>query len=273
MSAPTLPRSTSLLKIAWTVVPLVLIGCSAELTFRSQTALSDSMAALDQGFDMRQRIRQTYISLIDAETGQRGFLLTSKEAYLGPYQRALVRLPLQIGELSSMMADEPDQQKSLDQLQVMMKKKIGELSRTIAFAKAGDMAAALRLVNSDQGREDMDRIRMLVRTMTVACDRAVADRERAYTLESEANTRLALLLVVANGVFFAIAAAALWRIRKMEPLVTVCAWSRTIEYEGEWMSFEEYLGRRFDLRTTHGISPAEAERFKKSRQGTLTPPV
>ena len=43
-------------------------------------------------------------------------------------------------------------------------------------------------------------------------------------------------------------------------LVTVCAWSRTVEYKGEWLSFEEYLKRRFDLDTSHGISPAEAQK-------------
>jgi hypothetical protein len=44
-------------------------------------------------------------------------------------------------------------------------------------------------------------------------------------------------------------------------LVTICAWSRTVEYEGEWISFEEYLKRRFGLDTSHGISPAEAQRI------------
>ncbi len=43
-------------------------------------------------------------------------------------------------------------------------------------------------------------------------------------------------------------------------LVTVCAWSRTVEYQGEWISFEEYLKRRFNLDTSHGISPEEARR-------------
>ncbi len=43
-------------------------------------------------------------------------------------------------------------------------------------------------------------------------------------------------------------------------LVTVCAWSRTVEYQGEWLSFEEYLKRRFDLDTNHGISPAQAQK-------------
>ena len=38
-------------------------------------------------------------------------------------------------------------------------------------------------------------------------------------------------------------------------LVTLCAWSRSVEYEGQWVSFEEYLRRKFNISTTHGISP------------------
>ena len=48
--------------------------------------------------------------------------------------------------------------------------------------------------------------------------------------------------------------------QKVQSLVTVCAWSRTVEYEGEWISFEKYLLRRFNVNTSHGISPAEAEK-------------
>src|SRR5207249_5742176 len=38
-------------------------------------------------------------------------------------------------------------------------------------------------------------------------------------------------------------------------LVTLCAWTRSVEYEGEWISFEEYLRRKFNVSATHGISP------------------
>ena len=44
-------------------------------------------------------------------------------------------------------------------------------------------------------------------------------------------------------------------------LVKVCSWSHTIEYNGEWLSFEEYLKRRFNINTSHAISPGEAEKI------------
>jgi hypothetical protein len=37
--------------------------------------------------------------------------------------------------------------------------------------------------------------------------------------------------------------------------VTLCAWTRSVEYEGEWISFEEYLRRKFDISSTFGMSP------------------
>ena len=48
--------------------------------------------------------------------------------------------------------------------------------------------------------------------------------------------------------------------QRVNTLVTICAWSRTVEYQGEWISFEQYLLRRFNINTSHGISPAEAEK-------------
>lgn len=48
--------------------------------------------------------------------------------------------------------------------------------------------------------------------------------------------------------------------RRVEGLVRMCAWSRTVELNGEWLSFEDYLMRRFNLETSHGISPAEGVR-------------
>lgn len=47
---------------------------------------------------------------------------------------------------------------------------------------------------------------------------------------------------------------------RVEEFVTMCARSRTVEYEGEWITFELYLKRRFNLDTSHGVSPAVAEK-------------
>lgn len=48
---------------------------------------------------------------------------------------------------------------------------------------------------------------------------------------------------------------------RVESLVTICAWSRTVKYGGEWISFEQYLQRQFNINTSHGISLEEAKKI------------
>ena len=43
----------------------------------------------------------------------------------------------------------------------------------------------------------------------------------------------------------------------------MCAWSRAVEFEGEWLTFEEYLRRRFGIQTSHGISPSENAKLRE----------
>ncbi|HXQ77123.1 MAG TPA: hypothetical protein VN797_02895, partial [Gemmatimonadaceae bacterium] len=50
-------------------------------------------------------------------------------------------------------------------------------------------------------------------------------------------------------------------------LVTLCAWTRSVEYDGEWISFEEYLRRKFNLSATHGISPEALSQIKVGLDG------
>ena len=46
-------------------------------------------------------------------------------------------------------------------------------------------------------------------------------------------------------------------------LVTLCAWTRTVRYEGEWISVESYLERRYGVITSHGISPLAQARLEE----------
>lgn len=76
-------------------------------------------------------------------------------------------------------------------------------------------------------------------------------------LAANAVTRMAVLGFIAHLVARNASQTRQLRAR-VESLAKICAWSRTIEYEGEWLSFEDYLLRRFNIHTSHGISPAEA---------------
>ena len=79
--------------------------------------------------------------------------------------------------------------------------------------------------------------------------------DRAYF----ATMALCVMVIV-----FGITAGALQlRSERLGRLVTVCAWSRMIQYNGEWLTLEEYLARRFSVSVTHGISPQQLDVLMK----------
>ena len=50
---------------------------------------------------------------------------------------------------------------------------------------------------------------------------------------------------------------------KVSGFITMCAWSRSVEFEGEWLTFEEYLRRRFGIQVSHGMSPSENAKLRE----------
>jgi hypothetical protein len=51
------------------------------------------------------------------------------------------------------------------------------------------------------------------------------------------------------------------RLEKLQQVVTICAWTGQVKYEGEWIRLDEYLQRRFGLSVSHGLSQAAAEKM------------
>ena len=203
--------------------------------------------------------------MVDAETGQRGYLLTHNESYLGPYNHALAFSHDQIQTLRQLTSDNSEQQKNLDRLEPLMKAKFDELAQTITLEQRGDHAGALQVVTSNSGKNTLDEIRSTIRVMQDGETSLFQQREDAYQRNSQINSELsALLLALGLGcivalIFFSL----LRRLERMQEMITICAWSKLIEFEGEWLSVEQYLSRRLHASVTHGISHGEAYKMLK----------
>ncbi|RVT90564.1 response regulator [Sphingomonas crocodyli] len=95
----------------------------------------------------------------DAETGQRGFLLTGSERYLAPYEAARSRIEAQLSAISQLIGDNRNQQINLVQLRPHIDAKLAELRQTIDIRRENGPAAALAIVATDRGKIEMDAIR------------------------------------------------------------------------------------------------------------------
>ena len=99
-------------------------------------------------------------AVLDAETGQRGYLLTHDARYLAPYRSARDRSMEFRGDLQAVATQlPPDIAPLLKQVDALVDKKLGELDKTVTRADAGDFAGAVEIVKTDFGRSLMDEIR------------------------------------------------------------------------------------------------------------------
>jgi PAS domain S-box-containing protein len=95
----------------------------------------------------------------EAETGQRGYMLTGDPAYLTPYKHAVAALPHALARLRKLTAEQPVQQRRLDILEPLVAAKLEELRLTMWQRDAGDEAGLQDTVRAGLGKDYMDRIR------------------------------------------------------------------------------------------------------------------
>jgi signal transduction histidine kinase/DNA-binding response OmpR family regulator/CHASE3 domain sensor protein len=98
----------------------------------------------------------------DAETGQRGFLLTNNEKYLEPYNSALLAIPPRLDEIAQLTSDNSAQKPRIAALKLHVGAKLAELKETIDLRHTQGLEAALAVVNSDRGKIEMDAVRAQV---------------------------------------------------------------------------------------------------------------
>ncbi len=143
-------------------------------------------------------------SLKDAETGQRGFILTGKDSYLAPYSAALSRLDERLSTIEALTRDDPLQGKNLRGLRLHTNAKLNELAETIRIRREQGFAAALAVVDSDRGKIEMDAIRSAVSAIqaeeNVRRDRAIHEMNDAYGAAVGATALAAVLGLILSGV-------------------------------------------------------------------------
>jgi CheY-like chemotaxis protein/signal transduction histidine kinase/CHASE3 domain sensor protein len=95
----------------------------------------------------------------DAETGQRGFLLTDNARYLEPYETAVLAVPRHLSDIARLVENNPMQSRRIATLRLTVEAKFAELRETIEIRRTRGLAAALEVVNSDRGKAAMDAFR------------------------------------------------------------------------------------------------------------------
>ena len=169
------------------IVAIIAIALIAFVTWQALRTREVAAARVSNTLEIIQQLESVMSSLTDAETGQRGYLLTGEERYLEPFAEARANLPNQVAKLQTLM-ERSASHGTADTIEELVRQKIDELAETIALRRAGDTAGALEMVRSERGRVIMDRIRMLVDEARVSertsLDAQQRDFQRAVTLST-----------------------------------------------------------------------------------------
>jgi len=144
---------------------IAVLGVSLVFMFRAGQV---SNAAVQQMTDDRltlERLEQMLSTLTDAETGQRGYLLTGEDAYLEPYRKATREINSRLSELRDIASRGALPMDGVERLAQLVKEKMAELKQTIHLRQAGSLEAALSIVRGGAGRETMGNIRLEISRM------------------------------------------------------------------------------------------------------------
>lgn len=240
---------------------VLMIAVPAIITYRAENELRDSMQWVTHTQAVEQAIDRLLVCLTDAESGQRGFVLTKQENFLDSYHEGVPAIGPGLVALRTLTVDNPVQVENIRQLQPLLDQKLEFMEKTIALEKAGQPDQAMAMIVTGTGKKLMDGIRAVLTKMAREEKGLLGERQKQLNNRVQLARTILWGLVLVAGLCAATVIVLLQRLARAQTLVNVCAWSRTIEFNGEWISFEEYLKRRFDIDTSHGISPLEAEKL------------
>lgn len=185
------------LRLRW-AFPLVLLAAAALLLVSeiSYHRAGDAVQATRQHVQARVDMRRVLQLVTDAETAQRGYVLTGSEDFLGHYRTAIEAMPKAREAVTSYL-EQTGQHDELRELSRRLEVKLSEVQTTVALRQSGKEDASRTLVQSGIGMEQMQELRLLMDGLLARAGDAV-DANGAVTLRTLAFNRfgVATLMVL-----------------------------------------------------------------------------
>jgi len=153
--------------IALVVAPALVI-LSALMLLSAMRAVQSSQHEVERSYETRVQIQRVFSLLQDAETGQRGFVITGREDFLEPYDRATGGIQSQLAVLDRLFEDKPDQARRLQTLRTQTDVKMQIMAGAITARRSGEALTAVAYTSSERGKNAMDAIRLTVDAMISA---------------------------------------------------------------------------------------------------------
>ena len=182
-----------------TLAALLLVGIN-EVGFRQS---NQALIEVRDAQQVRQTLNALLLNVVDAETGQRGYLLTGEPRYREPYDQAVRKVDGQLATLRALYAARPAESAQLSQLTTHVGRKMAEMEMSVRLRKDGKEDAWKFVITTDVGREEMETIRTQAASLIERSDDALRSGQ-AQIAESLRLARIgiALIAVIALLAFY-----------------------------------------------------------------------
>ena len=158
------------------VAAIAVVTMLGVLATRQYLLFVAASAQVDHTYDVMLAIDGVLDRLVDAETGQRGYLLTANREFLRPYTGAEADVQARLTTLAPLVADNPAQTRALGELTVLARQRLREMASVLERFEAGDRAGALARIDEGVGRRLMDEIRARAAEMRASEEALLAGR-------------------------------------------------------------------------------------------------
>ncbi len=198
MRTPGIARSIVIL-LASALVLLLVVNFSTFVMIQRTAVFNDRVEHIQM---TRRSARTLLISMIDAETGQRGFLLTGRPTFLAPYSKAVVDSPEVYQGLISSTDGDAATEASAQSIIRLSRTKLAEMEATLVLARTGQIGQAIQQVRGGEGQRLMDELR----TEVMRFDTLQGERQLALTAVTERSATLTVLVNAIAGVLILVLA-------------------------------------------------------------------
>ncbi len=178
---------------------LVIFGVVAAITYKATQDLVAANDLVTHSYQVKDGLSQILLSMVNAETGQRGFLLTGEDRFLEPWQAGQRDVEREVQQVRTLVSDNPRQSARLDELQPMVARRLADMASVIDQRRTQG-AKAIDSAIVDRGKRDMDDLRRLVSEMDNE-DNALLEQRQTSARRS---ATFAVYSIVTGGIAAAI---------------------------------------------------------------------
>lgn len=195
-------RLSTAVGISFAVI-MILVLATAAVNQRGSAKLQEETSLVERGMRVELALLDVEKLLVDAETGQRGFLYTDNRAFLAPYTAAIEALPERLENLKSQAGD-PRVVQLVGDLEPLIQSKLQVTRETIELQERDRASEARVIVASGRGKEIMDKIRVVANAIQNLEEKVMSERRLAVEESTRQVWRFTLVgttLVLACALF------------------------------------------------------------------------